>query len=449
MTANIVEQWLSRVIGLDAHTLGPQAVANAVKQRMAACNLTEESDYLERLTTTPADTSAPAKLSASDELLALIEMIVVPETWFFRDREPFVFLAQYVNATWLAAHPHEQLQVLSVPCASGEEPYSIAMALQSVGLRPDRYRIDAVDINPALLRKAEQGVYGPNSFRGGLLANCERYFKLEGAARIVSPEVRAGIRFIHGNIMGPPEFVTEQTYDIIFCRNLLIYQHAEARKHIIAKLDRLLKPEGLLFVGHAEMISPLTDRYEPVRRSGTFAYCKIKTRPCNAAPESVAAHGGGGHPRPLGAATVKQDRTAMTQAATGPAANLLSSSESRLEPKSRLESESRLEPESRLDCIRALADQGRLDEAAAMCQDLLKENPSLAEAHFLLGVIRTAAGQVQAAEECLNRALYLDADFYEALIHLALLKARDGDEAGATRLRAHAERVRDHAKVTT
>ena len=84
-----------------------------------------------------------------------------------------------------------------------------------------------------------------------------------------------------------------------------------------------------------------------------------------------------------------------------------------------------------------------------MCQDLLKEKPQLAEAHFLLGMIRAAAGQVQAAEECLNRALYLDADYYEALIHLSLLKARGDDKAGAERLRRHAERVRNHAKVTT
>ena len=246
-----------------------------------------------------------------------------------------------------------------------------------------------------------------------------------------APEARAGIRFIHGNIMGPAGFTTEQTYDIIFCRNLLIYQHVEARGHIIATLDRLLKPEGLLFVGHAEMMSLLTERYEPVRHSGAFAYCKIKTRPCNAAPESVDAFGGAGVV------------LAMTQTAAGPAASPLPSSESRLEPKSRLE------PESRLDCVRVLADRGQLDEATAMCQGLLKENPQLAEAHLLLGVIRTAAGQVQAAEECLNRALYLDADCYEALIHLSLLKARRGDEAGAERLRRHAERVRDHAKAAT
>lgn len=453
MTANTIEQWLSKVIGLDAHTLGPQAVANAVKRRMAACNLTKESDYLARLNTAPANTSASTNAPASAELLALIEMIVVPETWFFRDREPFVFLAQYVSATWLAAHPHERLQVLSVPCASGEEPYSIAMTLQSAGLPSARYRIDAVDINPVLLRKAEKGSYGPNSFRSGLLTHCERYFKTEGAARIVGPEVRAGIRFIHGNIMGPPEFAAEQTYDIVFCRNLLIYQHAAARGQIIATLDRLLKPGGLLFVGHAETMALLPDRYDPVRHSGAFAYCKINaclkttgTQQDRLAADITDRHGSeqAVSSKPVSSAVKKT----LNQNTTNQIAIRDQSGVSAIHPPASFP-DARLEPTSPLDRVRDLADQGRLDEAAAMCQDLLKENPQLAEAHSLLGVIRTAAGQVQAAEECLNRALYLDADCHEALVHLSLLKARRGDAAGAERLRRHAARVRDLTQVAT
>ncbi|MFA5043757.1 MAG: protein-glutamate O-methyltransferase CheR, partial [Kiritimatiellia bacterium] len=448
MATNIIEQWLSGAIGLDAHTLGPQTVANAVKRRMAACNLTKESDYLERLNTAP-DLA---------ELLALIETIVVPETWFFRDREPFVFLAKYVSATWLAAHPHERLQVLSLPCASGEEPYSIAMTLQSAGLPPERYRIDAVDINPASLRKAEKGVYGPNSFRSGLLAHCERYFKIEGAARIVNPEVRAGIRFIQGNIMGAPEFAAEQTYDIVFCRNLLIYQHIAARGQIIATLDRLLKPGGLLFVGHAETMALLMDRYEPVRHSGVFAYCKFPAKPCNAGAEfvnligpikkaTVSCSRGGllrrSSERSLGDAVAAEGIHALTGAATKIAIPTVSCSRGGDDVAAGPTASPLPTPASRLERARVLADQGRLDEAATMCQDLLRENPQLAEAHLLLGVIRTAAGQAQAAEECLSHALYLDADCHEALIHLSLLKARRGDEAGAERLRRHAARIRD------
>ncbi len=430
MKAITVQQWLAGEIGLDASTLGPQAVANAVKRRMAALNLTKESDYLERLYTAPG------------ERPALIELIVVPETWFFRDREPFVFLAKHVKTTWLTALPKDRLRVLSVPCSSGEEPYSIAMTLLAAGLPPDRFGIDAVDINPAMLQKAAKGVYGPNSFRSGLLPDCERYFTSEGAARLVDPIVRDCIRFIQGNIMGTPDFAADQTYDVVFCRNLLIYQHMQARAQIIATLDRLLKPEGLLFVGHAEMMPLLSDRYVPARHNSAFAYCKTKTKQGHTATEAAATGNAGQHarsdhvPADLGGGRTSAPRQAPAPAAKAtPAASPLP--------------ESRPEPSSRLDVIRVLADQGRLGEAAAMCRDLLQSHPQLAQAHFLLGVIRTAEGQVQAAEECLNRALYLDAEYYDALIHLSLLKARRGDEEGAARLRRRAERVRDHSRVTT
>jgi chemotaxis protein methyltransferase WspC len=394
MTASPVESWLSAVIGLDVGTIGSRSLEDSVKRRMAVCSLLEERDYLDHVKASP------------DELSVLIEMIVVPETWFFRDREPFVFLAQFVATTWLAAHPGGVLKVLSLPCSSGEEPYSIAMSLQSAGLPSSRYRIDAVDINPALLRKAEKGDYGGNSFRSGVPTHSERYFKHHGAIRTVSAEVRSGIRFIQGNIMSLPGSIAGQAYDIIFCRNLLIYQHGAARSKIMATVEGLLDAEGLLFVGHAEMMSLLADRYEPIRHSGAFAYSRRKTGPSKVVPEAQAV---------------------CALVAPGPAPVL--------------------SLESRIDRVRALADQGRLDDAAAICQDVLKENPQLAEAHFLLGLIRTAAGHVQEAEECLSRTLYLDADNYEALVHLSLLKAQRGDEAAAERLRQRAGRIHDKAQV--
>jgi chemotaxis protein methyltransferase WspC len=260
--------------------------------------------------------------------------------------------------------------------------------------------------------------------------------------------------------MDAPVLAADQAYDIIFCRNLLIYQHTQAREHIVAALERLLKPAGVLFVGHAEMIPLLARRFEPVRHRGAFAYCKITTRPCHASPESVAANScsrgrepvaAGGNHALTGAATVNQDnaprlrgylpkwRDARSRPTTSNAGTQLA--EAVISPLP--------SPESRLDCVRVLADQGQLDKAAAMCRDFLTKNPQRAEAHFLMGIIREAEGQMETAEECFRRALYLDADCYDALIHLSLLKARHGDEAAAERLRAHAERVRDRNKVTT
>ncbi len=428
MTAETVEKWLADLIGLDAHALGARAVADAVRRCMAADGFAGASDYLEHLRLMP------------EESLKLIEMIVVPETWFFRDREPFVFLARRLRETWLAAHPGERLRVLSVPCSSGEEPYSIAMTLQSAGLLPERYGIDAVDINPALLSKAAKGIYGPGSFKGGLPAAYERCFTLEGADRIVNSDFRAGIRFIRGNIMNLPECCAGSAYDVIFCRNLLIYQHAEARRKIIAALDGLLKPDGLLFVGHAEMMSLLTSRYEPVRHGGAFAYYKngslrkateFSSAPLSSKINCVASGAAASAGQPL---FTQNACPADLAGRSVPVTLNLSPASGR--------------PAAFLDDIRILADQGRLAEASGMCESFLRDHPQSAEAHFILALIRAAGGQLPAAEECLRRALYLNADFDEALTYLALLEERRGDKAGAERLRGRAERVRAQSGAT-
>jgi chemotaxis protein methyltransferase WspC len=417
MTARTVEHWLATVIGLDVQTIGARVLADAVKRRMMFCGVQDEKGYLDRLN------------SAPDECSALIEMMIVPETWFFRDREPFVFLNQFVGTTWLAAHPYPGavLKVLSVPCSSGEEPYSIAMTLQLAGLTPARYRMDAMDISCAMLHKAETGDYGANSFRGGLLAGSERYFKCADTTRTIRDEVRTGIRFIHGNIMNPPASILDQTYDVIFCRNLLIYQHSEARARIMATLDSLLAPDGVLFVGHAEMMSLVAERYEPVRHGGAFAYVRRKAGPSKAKPVHKSCRELAKEPGVVSCAQSQDGQVAKREGLP-----VLSCDEPEV---------------TRVDRVRNLADQGRLDEAASVCRELLKASPQLVEGHFLLGLISVAAGQVQEAEESLNRTLYLDADHYEALVHLSLLKAQQGDEAGAERLRRHAGRVHGKAKV--
>ncbi len=255
-----IEKYLERSIGLDAQAIGMDAVADAVKRRMAAINAASDRDYLQMLS------------SARDELHALLEMIVVPETWFFRDREPFLLLARHAAARLVRPSSLAPLRILSLPCSSGEEPYSIAMSLMSAGFRPGHYEIDAVDISESLLNKARFGAYGPNSFRGGIPENCDCYFSNEGSARVVRPEPRLGIRFIRGNAMEMDGLGLAMTYDMIFCRNLLIYQTEEARRRIVAALHRRMKPDALLFVGHAEMIRLLSERHEPVRPGGAFAY---------------------------------------------------------------------------------------------------------------------------------------------------------------------------------
>src|SRR5439155_126273 len=96
----------------------------------------------------------------------LLESVVVTETWFFRDRNPFAMVARLAREQWLPSHPTAPMRLLSVPCSSGEEPYSLVMALLDAGVPTTRFQIDAADISSRALARAKQGIYGKNSFRG-------------------------------------------------------------------------------------------------------------------------------------------------------------------------------------------------------------------------------------------------------------------------------------------
>ena len=409
-----VEEWLAREIGLDARSLGPRMVADAVRQRMAACRMDSEADYLSRLH------------SAPEEQQALIESVVVPETWFFRDTEPFAYLGRHVASAWLPAHPRGHLRILSVPCSSGEEPYSIAMALQEAGVPAERYRIDAVDISHALLRKAAAAVYGPHSFRGMPPDLLHRYFAPEGHQHRLRLARLAPVRFAQGNIMAPDFLSAAEPYDILFHRNLLIYQHAEARRQIVTRLDRLWKANGLLFVGHAEILPVLSERYDPIRPGGVFAYRKSPA------------------PRENSTAVTAFTVTAIRATEPPPATSLSA-------PAGAVAVAGGPWPSTPgIDEAKILADQGRLGEAAALCEAWLKNHNPDPRILVLLGIIRETEGETRVAEELMNRALYLDGDCYDALMHLSLLKKRAGDTEGAERLRQRAARAsRSAASVET
>ena len=95
----------------------------------------------------------------------MIEEVVVPESWFFRDERPFRWLADHVRARWITSPGRPPLHALSLPCAGGQEPYSIAITLRDAGLPAARFRIDAVDVSARLLEVVRRGVYSANSFR--------------------------------------------------------------------------------------------------------------------------------------------------------------------------------------------------------------------------------------------------------------------------------------------
>jgi chemotaxis protein methyltransferase WspC len=148
------ELLLKEAIGLDVASIGSSAIDRAVAERQQATGLADRHTYWERLR------------ASEEELQELIDAVVVPETWFFRDRGAFAALAEVALPEWLRTHPHGVFRLLSIPCATGEEPYSLAMALFDANLPAARFQIDAFDVSERALESARRAVYGRRSFRG-------------------------------------------------------------------------------------------------------------------------------------------------------------------------------------------------------------------------------------------------------------------------------------------
>jgi chemotaxis protein methyltransferase WspC len=202
---------------------------------------------------------------------SFLENVLIPETWFFRYPDAYHYLKRWARQQILSK---KHLRILSVPCSTGEEPFSIAMTLRDAGLVRQQFTIDAADISLHALKKAEAGIYTGNSFRGSDLLYRERYFREKDAAFQLSPEIRSSVNFLAWNVQEPPPHGLKKNYDVIFCRNLFIYFHAAAQKGLKTLLKDLLNADGLLFTGHAEsglLLAPVFRSLPPAR---AFVQCK-------------------------------------------------------------------------------------------------------------------------------------------------------------------------------
>ncbi len=359
---------------------------------------------------------------------ALVDRVTVPESWLFRDPEVFATALAFVKRR-LLSHPGRRLAVLSLPCAGGEEPYSLAMALADAGIQPAQCRIDAVDLSQATIARARRGRYTGNAFRGADLAFRERWFRRDGDAWAVDDALRAYVRFSQGNLLAMPLPGEAMRYDLVFCRNLLIYFDDAGRNAAARAVDALLRDDGLLLSGCAEApafcrggFAPQSLRIAYALQKQAVATQRLRLRPGPAAAFPAA------RPRVDGVRPGAVSAPATPLSATPARAAIQA-------PPAR--------PAALLQQAQRLADAGRLLDAERVCRQALALDAGLAGAWFLLGFLCECGGQPRSAERHLRRCLYLQPDHYEALCALALLHERRGDAGDAALLRRRAARIHD------
>lgn len=407
-----IETWLAGHTGLVADKLGPGQVARVAAERMRATQCADAVAYAALLAT------------SATEQLRFIEAIVVTETWFFRDRAALDGLARHVTGPWAVRRPASTFRLLSVPCSSGEEPYSIAMALALATWPAARLQIDAVDISRESLTRAGEGVYRKNSFRGADLAFREIFFEpLAGEAWRVRETVRGPVRFQEANLLAEDFGAGRALYDAVFCRNLLIYFDPPMQTRAFQMLTRVLADDGLLAVGPAEAVLALEHGFAPVPGESMFLFQKAAAKPV--APRFTSSR-----------AKARPPRVASKLEPAMPATRVVAPARGQPEPTP---------PIPPLQKMRALADAGRLQEATELGASLLRSGGATEETCYLIALVADAAGDLRRAEEFYRKTLYLNPRHAEALAHLALLLERSGDRRGATALRARARRANELA----
>ncbi|WP_449434592.1 CheR family methyltransferase [Pseudomonas putida] len=408
-------RFLREQIGLDVESVGTPMVERALRQRCIAVNAVDLDDYWLRLQ------------QSAQEQQALIEAVIVPETWFFRYPESFtalVGLAQKRLAELAGARP---LRLLSLPCSTAEEPYSMAMALLDAGISPGAFVIDGIDISATSLARGEQAVYGRNAFRGSDLAFRERHFDAVEEGHRLHQRVRQQVNLQLGNVLDPGLKRRDGLYDFVFCRNLLIYFDVPTQQRVFEVLKCLAQPKGVLFIGPAEgsLLARLGMR--PLGIAQSFAYVRNEAGSPAHAPAQpqrtlppVATPGSPAPalplPRPLRALPAAASAVSQRQSSAESEAQLLAS-------------------------IARQANAGASAQARASCQLYLRQFAAKAQVYYWLGLLSDTEGDAGQALSHYRKALYLEPQHPEALLHLAALLAAQGDDAGARRLQERAARV--------
>lgn len=440
-----VRAWVAQYLGLRFDDTGPQNLAAVLERRVAESG-TDWRDYVQRLTTS----RCPA-----EEIRALARELTVTETYFFRAPGQLRSFAEVaLPACRAQAAQARPLQVLSAGCASGDEPYSLAIAASELQ-RPEtaaQVAIEAFDINAAALHRAQRASYSSWSLRELPTQLRTRWFRREGSAFMLDGSLRASVRFHERNLARDDAWFWQSgRFDVVFCRNVLMYFTQEQAQAAVHRLAHALAPGGYLFLGHAETLRGLSNEFHLCHSHDCFYYRRKGERP----PRSLASQAPATQPpRSSEGATVDTGWMDAIQRASERIVNLATAPAARpvaKEPRgpgpslSRaldllqrerfaqvLDQLSALPAEQARDAdvllLRAvtLSHSGAMTEAEAVCRELLERDELNAGAHYVLALCRDAAGATADAVEHDHLAAHLDTAFAMPRLHLGLIERRRG-----------------------
>jgi len=441
-----------RHVGLQFDDSKLPLLKNLLLQRLGALN-TSSNSYLWKL----------EHESVDEEIRALAEQLTVNETYFFRNMEQFDALARVVLPERLQARaPSNSLRFLSAGCASGEEPYSIAIVARETISNPAcEVLIRAVDLDPAALNKARRARFSTWSLRETSPEAKRLWFDPVGREWLLKEPIRNAVRFEQRNLVADdPELWLPSGYDVVFCRNVVMYFSSAQAAAVIRRIARSISPGGYLFLGHAETLRGLSDDFDLCNSHGTFYY-KRKGRlddsgrapsthdPYHSAQPGLALPSSDEWIDVIRQASERVEGLADSLGSAGPSPQRgcaaswslprildLLHQEDFAQAFAYLED---LPPEAGQDLdvllMRAVLAIHRGDHLAAdaACHKLLDLDHANAGAHFVQGLVLEDGGDRDGAVGRYKAAIYRDPNFAMPHLRLGLLARSDGDWLSARR----------------
>ena len=397
---------MSDTIGFDLNRIGVNLAIRAAHQALTSFKaLTNEAHKNQMLN------SAPCRQ-------LFIESIVVSESWLFR--EPKVF--EHINSTVCRRlETQSKVAILSAPCATGEEACSIALSLFESGHSQTQFHITAADISRLAIRKARRGIFTENALRTVDEPRRRRWFSSTPHEWEVSAKVKNTIDFVDLNLLATDAAqkllqLAAGQYDLICCRNLLIYLTKPARKKLIVSLEKLLKPDGELVVGAVEPVILPSSDWEP---TGPLTFCrrkrshtpKVQQHSNLDTKHSISSH-----------AQKKLYAFAATASTMDSVKDIPAPAVSR----------------EIIQEVEACANAGDIATAIQLCQQSLRSDGTQTDLLYTLAMLHQTMGDFKTSKKLLEKAVYLEPRHQGSLLCLALIAKQQGDTVAERRYRRSA-----------
>jgi chemotaxis protein methyltransferase CheR len=401
--------------GLCYYDNRPDALSTHVADRLSKHGMSGCHEYLRLLQNGPA---------GDEELDHLVELLTIGETYFFRHRQVFDGLRDKALPEIAERNRGtRRLRIWSAGCSIGAEPYSLSILIRrDLGHLFHGWNVSILgtDINRRFLAQAAEGRFEEWAFRGTTDDFRQECFTRGERSWQILPQYKEGVTFQYHNLVRHPfpSLVHNlSAFDLILCRNVLIYFSEETVQQIMGQFIDCLVPHGWLTLGHAEHNAPLLTDLEAIGCQGGFLYRKLSgTAPAAAVPESKTQCVWQTAPRPEQRDAFHVPCTTLpAPISLMPASN---ATKSPLPPTTAKRSAKSVS--SALAQIRARADAGRVEEGLKLCKTLIRKHPLDPALHFYQALLLDHTSNHETAILSLRRAIYIDRNYFLAHYCLGL-----------------------------